>query len=156
MKPIERIIDLGSAFFQIDREVLTSRLRDEPTARIRFCIMGACRIEGYTLNVIGAAFNRDHGTVSNAIKNLTPEAMPHLWSKHLKFLELVKLREDLDEKAIPDVAIATRIAIRQIDQKLRELSGLRRTLVDSMTAIERFESCARVSTETPAHWQEKG
>lgn len=137
MKPIERIIDLGSLFYHIDKPVLKGPSRRDPLVRVRFSIMGACREEGHTLESIGAAFNRDHGTVCYAVKRLNPDSMAELWGNHMNFLETVKARTDLDDKPVLDVVSATKIALADIDQKIAKLTELRKTMIDSLAQYQK-------------------
>jgi chromosomal replication initiation ATPase DnaA len=55
-------------YFQIPRQRLLSRARDNETAGARHLAMAFCReVTPHSLTIIGQAFNRDHGTVMHAI-----------------------------------------------------------------------------------------
>lgn len=136
MKPIEKIINLGATFYSVSKENLVSRRRDDPLVRIRFSVMGACREEGYTLNQIGIALNRDHGTVIHGLKQLNESSMAEMWRNHIHFLETLKSRTDLDDQPIKDVLVATKVAISDIDDRITRLNELRRTLAESLVKFE--------------------
>lgn len=137
MKAIDQIINLGSVFYNVEKSALTSPRRDDPLVRIRFSIMGACREEGHALQRIGDAFNRDHGTVLHAVKRLNPSSMGSLWENHVRFLETIKARVEMDDKPILDVVSATKIAIEDIDKKISALAEIRDTMANSLALFQK-------------------
>lgn len=135
MKSIDKIIDVGAAFWDRTRPLLVSRRRDALTSAARFSIMGALRVEGYGANTIAAAFNRDHSTVCNAIRHLNPATMGHYWPRHQKFSDLVKTSPDLFEDPLEDVINATEMALSKIDQNIVHLRASRRLLETQLAAL---------------------
>jgi hypothetical protein len=136
VKSIDKIIDIGCVFYSIRRDILISSRRDQPTSRIRFSIMAALREEGYSLTSIGMALQRDHGTVINGIKQVTPGAMGGLWPNHQQFLKMIALRTDLEDDPIPDVIAATKMAITEIDRRMADYTQTRLVLLNTLAALE--------------------
>lgn len=134
MNSIDRIITLGASFYSVRRDMLLGPRRDEPIVLVRFSIMGALYAAGFSKNAIGRAFNRDHGTVIHALKQLTAESMGGLWKQHLAFIETLALRTDLDD-AVPNVVFATETAISDLDRRIAALQHTRGVLSSALEAI---------------------
>lgn len=124
MKTTDEIIDLGAAFWGTTRAELIGRARHEPLARYRSSIMDACRKEGHTLVVVGAGFERDHGTVIASLRHCVEGRMKPFWTKHLEFLEYVRTASAIANHSLETSNSIDR-AIRGIDLQITELQSMR-------------------------------
>lgn len=89
MTPISEIIAAGSRFYDLPENIMKGPCRERHIAQRRFSIMAACRGNGYTLQEIGRALNRDHGSIMHGIEQCCPEAFGELWPTHQRYMTLM-------------------------------------------------------------------
>lgn len=64
---VSSLINAAADEYEIKPEKIHGRCRDDSACRARFAIWHAMREAGWTLEAIGDAFKRDHGTVAHGL-----------------------------------------------------------------------------------------
>ena len=66
----EQLIKEAAALFQVDQALILSESRAAPAVEVRYAIVWTLRNNGWSVEDIGALLNRDHTTITHALKAL--------------------------------------------------------------------------------------
>ena len=69
-RKFEKTIEMAADFFQVDKETLWSKQKQQDIVFARWFVFKVARVSGWSLHNIGKVFKKDHGTVLHGINQL--------------------------------------------------------------------------------------